>query len=170
MKKIIALALAALLVLSLTSAFAATGLGSVTTVTVTAPTADKAGSVTVYTTMCALTLDAEGKIVGVDFDAVQSKAATDADLSAETQSKDELKEGYGMKAISPIGLEYYEQMNALEAWCIGKTVEQVLTMPVMDRGDGSHTHVPTDVDLAAGCTISIADHLKALEKAAADAK
>ena len=43
-------------------------------------------------------------------------------------------------------------------------------MPVMDRGDGSHTHVPTDVDLAAGCTITLGDHFKALEKAAADAQ
>lgn len=159
MKKIVALVLASLLVLSMTSAFAATGLGSITTVTVTAPTAEKAGSVTVYTTMCALTLDEEGKIVGVDFDAVQSKAATDADLATETQSKDELKEAYGMKAISPIGLEYYEQMNALEAWCIGKTVEEVLAGAAAE-----------DADLKAGCTVGIADQLAALQEAAANAK
>ena len=159
MKKIIALALAALLVLSMTSAFAATGLGSVTSVTVTAPTAEKAGSVTVYTHMCALTLDADGKIVGVDFDAVQSKAATDADLAAETQSKDELKEAYGMKAASSIGKEYYEQMNALEAWCIGKTVEEVLAGVAAE-----------DADLKAGCTVGITDALAALQEAAAVAK
>jgi len=159
MKKIIALALATLLVLSLTSAFAATGLGSVTSVTVTAPTAEKAGSVTVYTHMCALTLDADGKIVGVDFDAVQSKAATDADLAAETQSKDELKEAYGMKAASSIGKEYYEQMNALEAWCIGKTVEEVLAGVAAE-----------DADLKAGCTVGITDALAALQEAAAVAK
>ena len=159
MKKIIALSLAALLVLSMTSAFALTGLGSVTTVTVTAPTAEKAGSVTVYTHVCALTLDAEGKIVGVDFDAIQSKAATDADLSTETQSKDELKEAYNMKAASPIGKEYYEQVNALEAWCIGKTVEEVLNGVAAD-----------DADLKAGCTIGIADYMTALQEAAAVAK
>jgi len=158
MKKIVALILASLLVLSMTSAFAVTGLGSLTTVSVTAPTADKAGSVTVYTHLCALTLDADGKIVGVDFDAVQTKAATDADLSAETQSKDELKEAYGMKAISPIGKEYYEQINALEAWCIGKTVEEVL--------NGS----ADDADLKAGCTVGIADYLLVLQEAAANAK
>ena len=155
MKKIIALALAALLVLSMTSAFAATGLGSVTTVSVTAPTAEKAGSLTVYTHVCALTLDDEGKIVGVVFDAIQSKAATDADLSTETQSKNELKEAYNMKGASPIGKEYYEQIDALEAWCIGKTVEEVLT------------GASDDADLKAGCTIGIADHLAALQEAAA---
>ena len=169
MKKIIALALAALLVLSMTSAFAATGLGSYTKTTSTPATADAAASVAVNTTMCAVTLDAEGKIVDIDFDVIQPKSNWETAV-VETQTKLELKEGYGMARVSAIGKEYYEQIAALEAWCIGKTVDQVLTMPVMDRGDGSHTHVPTDVDLAAGCTISVADHLKALEKAAADAK
>ena len=158
MKKIIALALAALLVLSMTSAFAATGMGSVTSVTVTAPTAEKAGSVTVYTHVCALTLDEEGKIVGVSFDAIQSKAATDADLATETQSKMELKEAYGMKAASSIGKEYYEQIEALEAWCIGKTVDEVVT------GSSDDAH------LKAGCTIGIADLLASLQEAAARAK
>ena len=170
MKKIITAALVALLLVSISAcAFAATGLGSYTKTTSTPATADAAASVSVNTTMCAVTLDAEGKIVDIDFDVVQPKSNWEAAV-VETQTKLELKEGYNMKRVSGIGKEYYEQIAALEAWCIGKTVEQVLTMPVMDRGDGSHTHVPTDVDLAVGCTISVADHLKALEKAAADAK
>lgn len=170
MKKIITAALVALLLVSISAcAFAATGLGSYTKTTSTPATADAAASVSVNTTMCAVTLDAEGKIVDIDFDVVQPKSNWETAV-VETQTKLELKEGYNMKRVSAIGKEYYEQIAALEAWCIGKTVEQVLTMPVMDRGDGSHTHVPTDVDLAAGCTISVADHLKALEKAAADAK
>jgi len=159
MKKIVALVLASLLVLSMTSAFAATGLGSVTTVQATATTAEKAGSVTATTTMCAVTLDAEGKIVGISFDVVQAKGSTDAAATAETQSKDELKEAYGMKAISPIGKEYYEQMDALAAWCIGKTVEEVLNGAAAE-----------DADLKAGCTIGIADQLLALQEAAALAK
>lgn len=170
MKKILSAALVALLLVSISAcAFAATGLGSYTKTTSTPATADKAASVSVNTTMCAVTLDAEGKIVDIDFDVIQPKSNWE-EAVVETQTKLELLEGYGMKRVSAIGKEYYEQIAALEAWCIGKTVEQVLTMPVMDRGDGSHTHVPTDVDLAAGCTISVADHLKALEKAAADAK
>ena len=170
MKKIISAAIVALLLVSISAcAFAATGLGSYTKTTSTPATADAAASVSVNTTMCAVTLDAEGKIVDIDFDVIQPKSNWE-EAVVETQTKLELKEGYNMKRVSAIGKEYYEQIAALEAWCIGKTVEQVLTMPVMDRGDGSHTHVPTDVDLAAGCTISVADHLKALEKAAADAK
>ena len=169
MKKIITAAIVALLLVSISAcAFAATGLGSYTKTTSTPATADAAASVSVNTTMCAVTVE-DGKIVDIDFDVIQPKSNWD-EAVVETQTKLELKEGYGMKRVSAIGKEYYEQIAALEAWCIGKTVEQVLTMPVMDRGDGSHTHVPTDVDLAAGCTISIADHLKALEKAAADAQ
>ena len=64
MKKILTAALvAAMLLCVATGALAATGLGSVTEVSNTAATADKAGSVSVNTTMCAVTLDDEGKIV-----------------------------------------------------------------------------------------------------------
>jgi len=159
MKKFFAALLTAVLVLSLTaSAFAATGLGVITTVSVKAATADAAGSVAVTTTLCALTLDDEGKIAGVVFDVVESKATTDADASAESLSKNELGESYGMKAYAPSGKEYFEQMDALEAWCIGKTVEEVVT--------GS----ADNADLKAGCTIYIGDQLKALQEAAANAQ
>ena len=165
MKKILSAIIVAMLLMTLTmSAFAATGLGSYTTVTVSPAAADKAGSVAVDTYMCAVTLDEEGKIVAVSFDVVQSKGAFDAtgavsgEAAIEPQTKNELKEAYGMKAISPIGKEYYEQMAALEAWCIGKTVEEVITLSA------------DDADLKAGCTVGIANQLIVLQKAAANAK
>ena len=176
MKKILTVVMLTALMLALaTSALAATGLGSVTSVAVTAAEADKAGSVSVNTTICAVTLDDEGKIVDIKFDAVQPKGAFDAtgaaaDFNAAPQTKKELKEGYGMQKVSAIGKEWYEQAAALEAWCIGKTVDEVLGMPTFDRGDGHHTMVPDDADLKTGCTITVGDYLKALEKAAADAK
>ena len=164
MKKILSAVIAMMLVLSMTSAFAATGLGSYTAVTVTAATAEKAGSVGADTYMCAVTLDEEGKITGISFDVVQAKGQFDAagavsgEASIEPQTKNELKENYGMKGISPIGKEYYEQMDALEAWCIGKTVEEVVTLSA------------DDADLKAGCTVGIANQLVALQKAAANAQ
>ena len=166
MKKILCAAAAALLLVSLSAAaFAATGVGTVTTVSVTPATAEKAGSVDTYTYICALTLDAEGKIVGVDFDALQTKGTFDTtgaagEFNAAPLSKNEIKDGYGMKAISPIGLEWYEQMNALEAWCIGKTVDEVLAMNLDESGH------PTDADLVSGCTVHINDQLVSLKKAA----
>ena len=171
MKKILTAALLTAIMLTIAaSAFAATGLGSVTTVTNTAATADKAGSVSGYTYMCAVTLDDEGKIAGVVFDAVQPKGSFDAtgaivgETSVVVESKNEIKDGYGMKKISPIGLEWYEQMDKLEDWCIGKTVEEVLATPLTEGGN------PTDVDLVAGCTVHINDQLVSLQKAAASAR
>ena len=74
MKKILTAALvAAMLLCVATGALAATGLGSVTEVSNTAATAEKDGSVSSYTFMCALSLDAEGKIESVTFDALQTK-------------------------------------------------------------------------------------------------
>ena len=153
MKKFLPAALVAMMLLSLTvSAFAATGLGSVTSGKV----AD--GKVSVDTIMCAVTLDETGKIVGVDFDEVQASSAADADATLTLQTKRELGENYGMKAYSPIGKEYSEQMDALEDWCIGKTLEEVLT------------GAADDADLKAGCTVYNGNLLMALEKAVANAK
>jgi len=171
MKKILSAVLMTALLLTLAaSALAATGVGSTTAVSAAAATADAAGSVTVTTTMCAVTLDDEGKFAAVAFDVIESKAGFDAagaiagEVNAAPQTKAELGEAYGMKAISPIGKEWNEQMDALAAWCVGKTPAEVLGMAFGENGK------PTDADLIAGCTIYINDHLKALEKAVAAAK
>ena len=170
MKKILTAALLTALLLTVAaSAFAATGVGSVTSVSVTPATADAAGKVSIYVYTCAVTLDDAGKIIGVDFDAVQPAATFDntgaaGEFNAAPQSKNEIKEGYGMKKASPIGLEWYEQMDKLEDWCIGKTVEEVLATPLTEGGN------PTDVDLVAGCTVHINDQLVSLQKAAASAR
>ena len=176
MKKILTVALMTALLLAIaTTAMAATGLGSVTSVKLTPAAADKAGQVSVNTTMCAVTLDDAGKIVAVQFDVVQPKAAFDAtgaaaDFNNAPQTKKELKEGYGMVKASAIGKEWFEQAEALEAWCVGKTVEEVCAMKTFDRGDGSHTMVPDEADLKASVTVTVGDYLEALKKAAAVAK
>ena len=175
MKKIFAVALMTALLLAIaTTAMAATGLGSVTSVKVT-PAGDAAGNVSVNTTMCAVTLDDAGKIVAVQFDVVQPKATFDntgaaGDFNAGPQTKKELKEGYGMLKASAIGKEWYQQAEALEAWCVGKTGEEVCAMKTFDRGDGSHTMVPDEADLKASVTVTVGDYLVALQKAAAVAK
>ena len=165
MKKILSVVLAAMLMLSLSAtAFAATGVGSATSVKVTAATAEAAGSVAVDTYMCAVTVDENGVITGVQFDCVQSKGTFDAagavvgEAAIQPQTKNELGEAYGMKAISPIGKEFSEQMDALAAWCVGKTLDEVLNL------------YAADADLKAGCTVYIGTHLLTLEKAAANAK
>lgn len=177
MNKFAMTAATAALMLSLSAgALAASGLGSVTTMSGAGAEADKAGSVTVNTTMCALELDDAGKIAAVSFDIAQNKVGFDAtgaltgELTGEHLTKKELGDGYGMKAASGIGKEWFEQAEALEDWCVGKTVEEVVTMPTYDKGDGHHTQVPDDVDLKTGCTIDVGSFLDALQKAADNAK
>lgn len=177
MNKFAMTAATAALMLSLSAgALAASGLGSVTTMSGAGAEADKAGSVTINTTMCALELDDAGKITAVSFDIAQNKVGFDATgaltgkLTGEHPTKKELGDGYGMKAASGIGKEWFEQAEALEDWCVGKTVEEVVTMPTYDKGDGHHTQVPDDVDLKTGCTIDMGSFLGALQEAADNAK
>ena len=177
MNKFAAAAATAALMLSLSAgALAASGLGSVTSMSGSEAAADKAGSATVNTTMCALELDDAGKITAVSFDIAQNKIGFDAagaltsELTGEHPTKKELGDAYGMKGATSIGKEWYEQAEALEAWCIGKTVEDVVSMPTYDKGDGHHTQVPDDVDLKSGCTIDVGNFLQALQKAADNAK
>lgn len=177
MNKFAMTAATAALMLSLSAgALAASGLGSVTTMSGAGAEADKAGSVTLNTTMCALELDDAGKITAVSFDIAQNKVGFDAtgaltgELTGEHPTKKELGDGYGMKAASGIGKEWFEQAEALEDWCVGKTVEEVVTMPTYDKGDGHHTQVPDDVDLKTSCTIDMGSFLNALQKAADNAK
>lgn len=177
MNKFAMTAATAALMLSLSAgALAASGLGSVTTMSGAGAEADKVGSVTINTTMCALELDDAGKITAVSFDIAQNKVGFDAtgaltgELTGEHPTKKELGDGYGMKAASGIGKEWFEQAGALEDWCVGKTVEEVVTMPTYDKGDGHHTQVPDDVDLKTGCTIDMGSFLDALQEAADNAK
>ena len=146
------------------------GMGHNISAKMTDATADKAGSAQVDTTMLVAAFDAEGKVTSVSIDVAQQKLGVNADgttadaAAADIRTKIEKEGDYGMVGASGIGKEYFEQIEALENWMVGKTVEEIVNMPVMDRGDGSHTHVPTDADLAAGCTITV----KASSKAKAD--
>lgn len=177
MKKLVAVLLVLVLSLGAVSAFAATGLGSVTSITGKDATADNAGSAQVNTTMCAVTIGEDGKIEAIKFDVAQNTSKFDAagkyEAPADTTfpTKVEKKEAYGMKGVSGIGKEVYEQMAALEEYCIGKTVEEVLATEVLaEETDGYHTGSPAKDDLKATVTITITDFLAALEKAAANAQ
>ena len=110
--------------------------------------------------VAAVTLDAEGKILSCQIDAIQTKASVDATgaiVSEDTVfvSKYDLKEGYNMKGASPIGKEWYEQVDAYELWAVGKTVDEV------KAGVGADEY-PADDTLKTGCTIKIGDITKAV--------
>lgn len=105
----------------------------------------------------AVTLDADGKITSCLIDAAQAKCTIADGKFTVTEgaitTKKDLKEGYAMKAASPIGKEWYEQAAAYESWAIGKTATDIKAAV---NAEGS----TDDADLKAGCTIvitSIAD-------------
>jgi len=129
--------------------------------------ADGVGEIDV--TVCAVVLDGAGKIVFVNFDVVQAKVTFTAEgkltvnPDAAIRSKKELGDDYNMRRVSALGMEVNEQIEFLEAWCVGKTVEEVVTNAITS-GDNA------DVDLIAGCSITVDDFIRALVKAAANAE
>jgi len=168
MKKIFALVLALSLMLGAVSALAddcKIGLGLTTRISTSKDaTADADGSAVVYSFIAAVTVDAEGKITAADLDVLQAKVAFNAqgkltsDLTALALTKTEIADNYGMKKISPIGKEYYEQLAGLEEWLIGKTAAEFKAAV-----EGK------DETLLAVCTVSMTDMVTAVEKAVAAA-
>ena len=181
MKKLLSLALALVLVLSLVSIAGAEvngikhGLGMVTSIgSVAEATAEKPGAAQVNTTVCSLVLDAEDKIKSVTWDVQQTKIqfsleGKPVDLPEQLLTKLEKGEAYGMRKASAIGKEWFEQIAAFAEYAVGKTVEEMLAIPVYER-DANHTQVPDVEELKASVTVTVGDYLAALEKAANSAK
>ena len=115
----------------------------------------------------------EGNVIKyVYFDVAQDKVTYDAtghvtSDNTTSMSKKDLGDNYGMKDKSSIKKEWFEQVEALEKWAIGKTVEEVLNMPTTQK-DEKHT-VTADKDLMTGCTISVTGFQQALDKAVKNA-
>ena len=169
MKKILALALALIMMMGTVSALAEgvsyLGIGSVTSMaSSTDATADAAGKFAANTTLASVVVDENGVILAALIDAIQAHANFDAtgkitsDIAADVLTKAEKKEGYNMKPASPIGREWYEQIADLENWLVGKTVED---LKAAIEGN--------DETLLAVCTIKLGDVVAALEKAVASA-
>jgi len=114
--------------------------------------------------VAAVTLNADGTIAKVQIDAIQVKNNVDAtgavvaDAKTEFTSKYDLKEGYNMKGASPIGAEWYTQIDNFEKWCEGKTLDQI------KAGIGEDGK-PSDDTLKSGCTIQMNDIVAAVADA-----
>lgn len=177
MKKLLVLVVVGLLALTGLTGCAAPktykfGTGSSTTVSGRAATADAAGRVQVTSVYAAVLLDDAGKIVYVDIDAAQNQGTFDAMgavVKAEAApTKTEKAGDYGMKGNSAIGKEWFEQMAALEAYMVGKTIEEIKAIPVEEK-DASHKAVPTGEDLKTSVSISIEGYVAAVEAAVKNA-
>lgn len=107
-------------------------------------------TLTIDSVCAAVLVDADGKIIDCKIDEAQTQpdlATNDGDVS-DLRTKDEKLEDYNMKGASPIGKEWYEQIDAFEAFAKGKTADEI-SAAVGDDG------YPTDADLKAGCTIMV---------------
>ncbi len=121
----------------------------------------------------AVLLDAEGKIVKCVIDAADNTVYFTSEGKAveagEFKTKYELGKDYNMAAygkddVNKDGkiLEWYEQIDAFTKVAEGKTMDEVKAL-VAEGNRG------TDEVQNAGCTIYIADYVKALENAVANA-
>ena len=134
--------------------------------------ADKDGANNTSVTVAAVTVDEKGRIIACEIDVLETTINFNAsgvittDLTAEVLTKTERGDEYGMKnaEANRIQKEWYEQVNAFEDYCIGKTAEQIMGITV-----NSETGLPEDADLAAGCTMHPAQFQYVVAEAIANA-
>jgi hypothetical protein len=124
----------------------------------------------VDTVVAAVAFDDAGRVVDVAIDTAQTRVNFDEELqvasdpAAEIKTKIELGDDYGMINASEIGVEWYEQIAALEEWMVGKTVEEIKAMQTKEV-DAAHPAVPDEPDLVSLVTITVQDYMAAVEKA-----
>lgn len=147
-----------------------TGLGVVSSISKSADvTAEEDGLAQVDSTIAAVTVDKDGKIVKCEIDAAQTKINFSAEgkittaLDTIDKTKQELGDAYGMRKASGIKKEWNEQADAFAAYVVGKTIDQVKGIAVAEG-------VPTASDLTASVTVHISDFTAAIEKAVNNAQ
>ncbi len=128
-------------------------------------TEDKDGEGKVAITAAVITVDAAGKVVACQLDTADNSVKYTTEGKAV--SKDEFKtkyeqgSGYGMVAHGNATGEWFEQADAFESVVAGKTLDEIKAMVATgDKG--------TEDVINAGCTIMIAEFVKAIEKAFAN--
>ena len=127
------------------------------------------GTAAMYTSFAAVAVDADGKLAAVCYDEVQPKVTFDetgeitSDTEAEIKTKREKKDEYGMRGVSGISAEWFEQDQAFETFVTGKTADEISAIPT-ETTDNGHV-VTTDETLKAGCTMSVGGMIETVVKA-----
>lgn len=126
---------------------------------------DKDGTAQLDATVAAVLFDKDGKILDLDIDVAQTKVNVSkegkilTDLGVAPKTKKELGDAYDMRKASGISKEWYEQIEVLENYFIGKTVAEIESIPVDDKT------APTEADLTSSVTIKIGGYIEAIKKA-----
>ncbi len=130
----------------------------------TSAEAEKTGNAQLNADVTALTLSGD-TITSCVIDSIQAKVAFDAagvitsDISSPVKTKNELGDGYNMKAWGGAIAEWYEQAASFASYVTGKTLAEVQGIAV-DEGTK-----PADADLAASVTIAIGGFQALIAKA-----
>jgi len=119
----------------------------------------------INTTMAMIAVDKDGKLLYTYIDTAQHSAIVSKDdpnlitVKDDTRSKKELKDDYNMGPVSPIGKEWYEQLESLQEFSLNKTVSDFIGLEVDETG------TPTGDNIKASVTVIVSDYLKAVETA-----
>ncbi|MBE6887496.1 MAG: hypothetical protein E7484_03640 [Ruminococcaceae bacterium] len=118
------------------------------------------GTGVVSTTYATVIFDSNDIIKKVYLDQVETKIYFDSmgqivtnGTSTDIRTKRELGDEYGMKSASPIGKEWYEQVNSIESWLVGKNIKDIANGVMSNNlyGNGGNSDsVMNGVDGAAG--------------------
>ena len=121
------------------------------------------GSNKVETTIFAAAVDAEGKVLVAASDCVQvdftfnEVGASTFDTTKAVVSKREAGANYNMVAWGGAAKEWFEQADAFNALCVGKTATEIKALCAADN-------YGTDEVKTAGCTILVNGFVKAAAK------
>lgn len=179
MKKIIALALGLLMVTAILvgcnggkntgESSLKTGLAIVTSIAKSKNAGEADGLAQADSTIAAVLVDANGKIVDCAIDAAQSKINFNSQGELTTaldtifKTKNELGSDYNLGKSSSIGKEWNQQAAAFASYVKGKTISEVKGIAVNESGK------PTGADLKSSVTVTVTDMIAAVEKAVANA-
>ena len=139
-----------------------TGLAIVTGLGTVDATAEEAGTADFAITLAAILVDENDVILDCAIDAIGHKFTFDttgaitSDLTAEVLTKNELGDNYNMKTYGGAIAEWYQQIDAFEAYCIGKTISEIENGALTEDGHAA------DADLATSATIALSDYVNGL--------
>ena len=138
-------------------------LGINTDQSTTDATEEKNGTNQLDTTIFAAAVDANGKVLVAASDCIQVKFTFDAtgvatmDTTKAIQSKREQGANYGMVNYGGAAKEWFEQADAFNALCVGKTASEIVALCAADN-------YGTEEVKTAGCTILVNGLTKAAAK------
>ena len=139
-----------------------TGLAIVTGLGTVDATAQESGTADFSITLAAILVDENDVILDCSIDSIGHKFTFDttgaitSDVAADVLTKNELGDNYNMKTYGGAIAEWYEQVDAFEAYCIGKTISEI------ENGALTEDGYAADADLATSATINLADYVNAL--------